>query len=329
MPTNIGSEALSTMKLGEAAVDEAYVGVDRIFPNETEITAAAYDNASIGNTGGTTPYSVSGDIGSSFTLTGSDGATAPGGTQVLASSPSSYNITVGGNDACGDPSRSPLVTITPQGASVLAAGLSSTDTISQSGGTAFTNCSTSINATIITNLVYNTVTVGGTVYWTAGASWLVQVLLSQSPSGTACQGTSLRPNAAITIGPNGSMAPYATCSSFGADALGGVSMPTTCATGGDMTSPLTSAGCTPSGGGYGCYCYGSGCTSPYPQNVGFPVQSAVNPGVAATYQQIITLNSNVPNQAYVDFYFYTAVESPNTSCWNITSTSGSSGPIYP
>ena len=52
MPTNIGSEALSTMKLGEAAVDKAYVGVDQIFPNETEITAAAYDNASIGNTGG-------------------------------------------------------------------------------------------------------------------------------------------------------------------------------------------------------------------------------------------------------------------------------------
>lgn len=325
MPTNIGSEALSTMKLGEAAVDKAYVGVDQIFPNETEITAAAYDNASIGNTGGTTPYSVSGDIGSSFTLAGSAGATAPGGTQVLTSSPSSYNITVGTNDACGDPSRSPLITIAPQGASVLAAGLSSTDTISQSGGPAYTSCTTNISVSA-NNLVYNTVTVGGTVYWTAGASWLVYAVISQSG---ACQGVSLRPNAALGFALGSGLWTYATCSSFGADALGGINMPTVCASGMDMASYSNQNGCTPSTGGYGCYCYGTGCTSPYPQDVGFPVQSAINPGVGATYQQVITLNSNVPNTASVNFQFAIAVESPNSSCWQITSGSSTTGPIYP
>ncbi len=322
MPTNIGSEALSTMKLGEGAVDKAYVGIDQIFPNETEITAAAYDNASIGNTGGTTPYSVSGDIGSSFTLAGSAGATAPVGTQVLTSSPSTYTITVGTNDGCGDPSRSPLVTIAPQGASVLASGLSSTDTISQSGGSAYTSCNTNISVSA-NNLVYNTVTVGGTVYWTAGASWLVYAVISQSG---ACQGVSLRPNAALGLI---SYWPYATCSSYGADALGGITMPTACASGSDMTSPFTQYGCTPSTGGYGCYCKSPGCTSPYPQNVGFPVQSAVNPNVGATYQQVITLNSNVPNLASVSFGFFAAVESPNSSCWQLTSGSNSTGPIYP
>jgi len=325
MPTNIGSEALSTMKLGEAAVDKAYIGVDQIFPNETEITAAAYDNASIGNTGGTTPYSVTGDIGSSFTLAGSAGATAPVGTQVLTSSPSTYTITVGTNDGCGDPSRSPLVTIAPQGASVLATGLSPTDTISQSGGPAYTSCNTNIAITA-TNLVYNTVTVGGTVYWTAGASWLVQAVIWQSGS---CQGVSLRPNAALGFHSASGLWVYATCSSFGADALGGVTMPTACAPGMDVTSYSNQNGCTPSTGGYGCYCYGTGCTSPYPQNVGFPVQSAVNPSVGATYQQVITLNSNVPNLPSVAFQFAVAVESPNSSCWQLTSGSNSTGPIYP
>ena len=71
MPTNIGSEALSALRIGESAVSKSYVGISQIFPNNTEITAAAFDDATIANTGGNTPYTVSGEIGATFTLTGS------------------------------------------------------------------------------------------------------------------------------------------------------------------------------------------------------------------------------------------------------------------
>ena len=83
MPTNIGDAPLDGLKIGQAAVPKAYVGIDQIFPNTTEITAAAFDNASVTNAAQNTDYTVAGAIGSSFTLTGSSGATGPVGTQVL------------------------------------------------------------------------------------------------------------------------------------------------------------------------------------------------------------------------------------------------------
>ena len=46
MPTNIGNAPLDGLKIGQAAIPKAYVGIDQIFPNTTEITAAAFDNAS-------------------------------------------------------------------------------------------------------------------------------------------------------------------------------------------------------------------------------------------------------------------------------------------
>ena len=83
MPTNIGDAPLDGIKIGQAAIPKAYVGIDQIFPNTTEITAAAFDNANVTNTAQNTDYTVAGEIGSSFTLTGSSGATAPVGTQVF------------------------------------------------------------------------------------------------------------------------------------------------------------------------------------------------------------------------------------------------------
>ncbi len=326
MPTNIGSDPLSGLQIGEAAIPKAYIGNDQIFPNITTISTAAYDDASIASIGGTTVYSVGGDVGSSFTLTGSVGATSPGGTQVLSTSPSAYNITIGDNSACGDVARNPVVTIAAQGASVLAGGLSSTDTIAQGQGLSWTSCTTTV-ALGVTNIVYNTITIGGQLYWTTGAQFLLQAILGQSG---ACKGVSLRPNVSITLldtsgNPNGT---DFTCSSFAADALGGATLPTACGSGIDMTSPLTNSGCTPSGGGYGCFCKSPGCTSPYPQDVSIPVQSAVNPAVQATYQYYAELNAGV-NLPAIDFGFYAAVESPNTNCWQPTQLSQTYGPIYP
>ena len=59
MPTNIGDAPLTGLQIGQAAVSKGYVGIDQIFPIEVEITAAAFDNASITNAAQNTNYTVS------------------------------------------------------------------------------------------------------------------------------------------------------------------------------------------------------------------------------------------------------------------------------
>mgnify|MGYP005830372501 CR=1 FL=1 len=179
MPTNIGDAPLDGLKIGQAAIPKAYVGIDQIFPNTTEITAAAFDNASITNAAQNTDYTVAGEIGSSFTLTGSpnSGATGPVGTQVLSSSPTTYSIAIGDNSTCGNAARTPTIVIAPIGSTVLASGLSNTDTINQAAGPSPDISVISISQSV-TNTVYNTVTIGGTVYWAGGAKWTISYNVS-------------------------------------------------------------------------------------------------------------------------------------------------------
>ena len=94
MPINLFNNPLASIKLGASDILKGYIGNGQIFPNDAEITAAAFDNTNIANTGGNTPYSVSGEIGASFTLTGSAGATGPSGTQVISTSPTVYQIAI-------------------------------------------------------------------------------------------------------------------------------------------------------------------------------------------------------------------------------------------
>ena len=65
MPINLSNDPLSSIKLGESNILKGYVGEGQLFPNNTEITAAAFTDANIANTGGNTPYVVSGEIGAS------------------------------------------------------------------------------------------------------------------------------------------------------------------------------------------------------------------------------------------------------------------------
>lgn len=175
MPINLFNNPLASIKLGASDILKGYIGNDQIFPNDTEITAAAFDNANIANTGGNTPFTVSGEIGASFTLTGSAGATAPSGTQVISSSPTTYQIAIGDQSTtCGALTRNSQVLITPQGNTTLASGLSNTDTITQAAGppTVNNNVGLTISAT---NTSRQTVNVGGQLYWAAGAQFRVDV----------------------------------------------------------------------------------------------------------------------------------------------------------
>jgi len=167
MPINLFDSPLSSIKLGDSNILKGYIGNGQIFPNDTEITAAAFTNANIANTGGNTPYVVSGEIGASFTLTGSAGATAPSGTQVISASPSTYQIAIGANTGCNAASRNSQVVIAPQGNTVLAGGLSNTDTIIQAAGPSSISNVTTI--TMSSTGSGPTVNIGGQLRWAVGA----------------------------------------------------------------------------------------------------------------------------------------------------------------
>ena len=206
MPINLFNNPLSSIKLGADDILKGYIGNGQIFPNNTEITAAAFTDTYIANTGGNTPYVVSGEIGASFSLTGSVGATAPSGTQVISSSPSTYQIAIASNQSCGAPQRNSQVVITPQGNTVLDSGLSNTDTIIQYAGPP--TIANNIGLTItVTNTSYQTITVGGQVRWAAGASWSVRVNYTTGAGGNSgiSRMTINGPNAQMTSGynPNG------------------------------------------------------------------------------------------------------------------------------
>ena len=171
MPINLFDSPLSSIKLGANSLLKAYIGNGQIFPNDTEITAAAFTNANIANTGGNTPYVVSGEVGASFTLTGSAGSTAPSGTQVISASPSTYQIAIGANTGCNAASRNSQVVIAPQGNTVLAGGLSNTDTIIQAAGP--TNVSNVTTITMSSTASGPTVNIGGQLHWAVGATLTV------------------------------------------------------------------------------------------------------------------------------------------------------------
>ena len=189
MPINLFNNPLSSIKLGADNILKGYIGNGQIFPNNTEITAAAFTDTYIANTGGNTPYVVSGDIGSSFTLTGSAGATTPSGTQVISSSPTTYQIAIGDQSTiCDAIQRNSQVVITPQGDTALASGLSNADTIIQyAGPVSQTN---NIGLTIsVSNTNYAVQNIGGVLKWVTGAAWSVTISYTVGSLGQSAVGT--------------------------------------------------------------------------------------------------------------------------------------------
>jgi len=292
MPINLFNNPLASIKLGASNILKGYIGNGQIFPNDTEITAAAFTNANIANTGGNTPYVVTGDIGSSFTLTGSNGATAPSGTQVLSTSPATYQIAIGDqSNTCGASSRSAQVVIAPQGNTVLASGLNNTDTITQAAGPVnqVNNNSLSISAV---NTVYNTVTINGQLQWSTGARWTVTISYTAGIQ-NAVQNIRARftnpatPNQSPVYTPQNPISP-----------------------------------------GLGTWLYGGG-GNPSGVKTGFVFASSgtdiVNPP-SGTYSFDVTIGSNVGSHPYVNFYTDLTAAA---GCYTTAVTSASTGLIYP
>ena len=207
MPTNVGSEALSALKVGESTVSKAYVGHNQIFPNSTEITSLDLYRANSSNFSGTLtsfPSSnssspgvangyipkiqVAGEIGSQFSVVGTTGSSWASGSHssgvyTLVTSPQSFGFdtaanpgigTVGSNNSCDDPQRNITFTVSPQGSTTFAGGVNGTLTLPQSAGPVTNNYTASplsISATLTTPMNTSTTTIGGTIYWVAGAAW--------------------------------------------------------------------------------------------------------------------------------------------------------------
>ncbi len=172
MPTNLGHEAISALKVGHESVTAGYVGHEQIFPNTTEITSLAWNNTlDVSQSGGSRNLQVAGALGSTFDITGSSGAGSYSG-QILSSPTQSYTISIGSNSpgSCTVNNRTPSIVVTPTGTTQLASGVNGTLSLNQSGGPGITyhSASVSINVTNTNRVV---LTAGSNVYWGAGSSW--------------------------------------------------------------------------------------------------------------------------------------------------------------
>lgn len=131
MPSNIQHENISAAKLGIETISKGYIGHEEVYPNTREIQSATFTSTStLSNTGGTRIFRVTGETGSTYSLTGY-GA----GSYTLLSSPYDHSISVTSNNDCGDPSRTILTTLTPTGSTLLQGGGSTfASSFTQSGG---------------------------------------------------------------------------------------------------------------------------------------------------------------------------------------------------
>ena len=180
MPTNLGHEAISALKVGHENVTAGYVGHEQIFPNTTEITSLAYtDLSTVLLNGETRILNVAGQVGSTFDITGSAGAVSYSG-QTLTSSPQAFNIAISSNNSsCTVASRQPTIVVAPTGTTQLASGVNGTLVLNQQGGGGITyhSATASINVTNTNRVVQ---TAGSNVYWAAGSSWDVSWSVSSS-----------------------------------------------------------------------------------------------------------------------------------------------------
>tara|TARA_Y200000002_G_scaffold105234_1_gene85828 strand:+ start:1709 stop:2578 length:870 start_codon:yes stop_codon:yes gene_type:complete len=177
MPTNLGHEAI-TAKLGHAD-PSMYLGHEQIYPNTTTVTSFAFaDTSTVSNAGATRVLNIGGDIGSTFNLTGANGAGSLG-AQSLSSASQAFNISIGSNNSYGAAGRSPSVTISPTGNTTLAGGVPTSRTLTQAAGPAVQTVYINAGLTAAV-LVNNTTTVNGQLRWAQGAKFRITLAISAS-----------------------------------------------------------------------------------------------------------------------------------------------------
>ncbi len=177
MPINIQNEAASALKVGHESVSSGYVGHEQVYPNSVTIQSFVFtDTSNLAYDAGATRIArVTGDLGSTYSLAGTNGVnTSINGNYTLNTSPTDHNAVIAAQSGCTTPARTPTVTLTPSGNTVLQGGGSTfTASITQTAGPGITyNYSGSLNiSATIANSV--TTTLNNTLYFTTGATCTV------------------------------------------------------------------------------------------------------------------------------------------------------------
>ena len=169
MPSNIEHANISALKLGTADVTKGYIGHEQVYPNTKQITSGVFtDTSNLSYGGGTRVFRVTGESGSTFNVSASNGS--GGGSYTLGSSPEDINISVS-NTGCTGSARTITGTLTPTGSTVLQGGGSTfTSSINQTAGPGITNY-TGTWSISVSEVTKNTTVIGGTTYYTAGSVW--------------------------------------------------------------------------------------------------------------------------------------------------------------
>lgn len=169
MPINIQNANISAAKLGISNVSKIFVGHNEIFPNTKEIQSALFtDTSSLSYAGGTKVFRVTGEAGSTFNVSASNGS--GGGSYTLGGSPEDINISVS-NTGCTGSARTITGTLTPTGSTVLQGGGSTfVSSFNQTAGPGITNY-TGTYTISVTEVSKTTTTINGVVYYAAPTVW--------------------------------------------------------------------------------------------------------------------------------------------------------------
>lgn len=169
MPSNIENANISAIKLGTADVVKGYIGHDEVYPNTRTITSAAFtDTSNLSYGGGTRVFRVTGEAGSTFNVSASNGS--GGGSYTLGSFPEDINISVS-STGCTGSARTVTGTLTPTGATSLQGGGSTfVSSFNQTAGPGITNYTGTFNVSV-TEVSKTTTTISGVIYYAAPTVW--------------------------------------------------------------------------------------------------------------------------------------------------------------
>ncbi len=169
MPINIQNANISAAKLGISNVSKIFVGHNEIFPSTKEIQSAVFtDTSNLSYSGGTRVFRVTGEAGSTFNVSASNGS--GGGSYTLGGSPEDINIAVS-NTGCTGSARTITSTLTPTGSTVLQGGGSTfASSFNQTAGPGITNY-TGTYTVAVTEVSKTTTTINGVVYYAAPTVW--------------------------------------------------------------------------------------------------------------------------------------------------------------
>jgi hypothetical protein len=169
MPSNIEHENISAIKLGIVDMTKGYIGHEEVYPNSTQIQSAVFtDTSNLSYTGGTRVFRVTGEAGSTFNVSASNGS--GGGSYTLGNSPEDINISVS-SVGCTGSSRTITGTLTPTGSTVLQGGGSTfVSSFTQNAGPGITNYTGTFNVSV-TEVSKTTTTINGVTYYAAPTVW--------------------------------------------------------------------------------------------------------------------------------------------------------------